>query len=86
MHEAEARRAITSVGLFVPKVGDVWHWEPNLWHASVVVEVVDVTWNGQEFLITSRDEAGDSAVNDLRRWFEAAVMVEPANERHVASR
>jgi hypothetical protein len=65
---------------FVPEPGSVWDWEPAKPHAAVRLVVTAVKWNGEEWWVTTEDASGKEAWNDLGRWVEATVMVEPAPE------
>jgi hypothetical protein len=59
-----------------PKVGTYWIWEPNKPHAYAHVEVVEVKWNGEEWMIGLRELTGDRIYwNDLDRFWEACVAL-----------
>ena len=63
----------------LPKVGDIWEWEPLKPHAREVVWVTEVQWNGEEWWIESEPLAGGRRCwNDASRWVEATVLVTPA--------
>lgn len=69
-----------------PRPGSVWHWEPMKSHASTRLRVDRVKWNGEEYIVWATPmggpiglhEIGESYPNDLGRWVEATVLVEPA--------
>jgi uncharacterized protein YacL (UPF0231 family) len=45
-------------------------------HAFVVVEVIEVKWNGEEWWVESRGvDSRESYWNTLGRWIEATVFV-----------
>ena len=63
----------------VPRVGSVWEWEPMKDYARERVRVTAVTWNGDECWVQSeRLDGSDSRPNELSRWIEATVLVDPA--------
>lgn len=63
-----------------PRVGGTWMWEPLKPHARERTRVTDVRWNGEEVWVGSESAGGKRAWNELSRWVEAAVLVEPPPE------
>lgn len=73
----------------VPSIGSTWIWEPEKPHARQYVRVTDVHWNGEEWWVESERlngllkarpplPDGKRYWNELSRWVEATVLVEPA--------
>lgn len=60
------------------RVGSVWCWEPLADHARAKVVVTAVEWNGEEWVVESESPDGRRHWNDLTRWVEATVLVDPA--------
>ena len=68
-----------------PKVGTHWVWEIDKPHARQLVEVVEVTWNGEEWWVLTRRLLGGGmasafpekrdAMNDLGRFWKAVTPV-----------
>ena len=63
-----------------PRVGSVWEWEPLKAHARERCRVTAVRWNGKETWVECENSSGKKAWNELSRWVEATVLVEPAPE------
>jgi hypothetical protein len=71
----------------LPKPGTRWIWEINNPNARALVQVEEVTWNGEEWWVTTstllpRTEssppgAESLAYNDLSRFWEACIPVLP---------
>jgi hypothetical protein len=65
----------------VPSVGSIWEWEPLDGLSRETVRVTAVKWNGDEAMVESEpvnNPAERRYWNDLSRWIEATVLVEPA--------
>lgn len=58
----------------LPTIGSVWVWEPEKPHAREIVTVVDVSFNGDEWWVSSRNADDVLARNSLDRWVEATVF------------
>ncbi len=77
MNEDQAREAVRSLSIRLPRAGDLWWWEPEEPHARRLLAVTDVRWNGEEWWVYSTDVVlDDGAVwpNELDRWHEATVL------------
>lgn len=64
----------------VPTAGSLWAWEPLKAHARQEVRVTAVKWNGEEVWVEYADERGHLYSNELSRWVEATVLLQPAPE------
>lgn len=66
--------------LIVPRVGSIWEWEPLKSYARETLLVTDVKWNGEAAWVESEPVSGKGhrVWNELDRWVEATVLVEPA--------
>jgi hypothetical protein len=63
--------------LVLPAVGSVWWWEPEKPHARALVQVDEVEFNGEEWVVWCSDPNDKSAEwywNELSRWVEATVL------------
>lgn len=61
----------------VPSVGSIWAREPLKPHASERTRVTAVRWNGEAVWVESVGENGQKAWNELGRWVEATVLIDP---------
>jgi hypothetical protein len=59
----------------LPHVGQRWHWRPDAPHASVIVRITEVKWNGEEWWVTTVDDDDQPAWNDLEHFMESAVLI-----------
>jgi hypothetical protein len=79
------KRELESV---IPTVGSIYHWEPMQSHASVRLVVTDIVVKEDgEILVQSarafrlgRTPTGRKSWNDLSRWVEATILIDPASE------
>lgn len=73
----------------LPVVGTRWVWEPDLPHARELVEVLDVTWNGEEWWVRVKGSGGlayPPSPNDLARFWEAVVPPDGAGRQAIERR
>jgi hypothetical protein len=83
------RRAFS---LVLPQVGSQWWWEPEKPHARCLVEVIEVEFNGDEWIvwcIEPTQSSADRCWNELPRWVEATVLhrtaeATPTDDDHTA--
>lgn len=62
--------------VLLPRVGQRWHWRPDAPHASIILRVTEVVWNGEEWWITTVPVCGDRpSWNDLSHFMESAVLI-----------
>lgn len=64
-----------------PSLGSRWLWEIDSPDARCLVEVTEVSWNGEEWFIKTRVPAGPGSPavecwNDLDRFREATTPVD----------
>ena len=63
-----------------PSIGSTWMWEPLKAAVSCKVLVTDVRWNGEEVWVESESSNGQRVWNELSRWVEATVLLDPGEE------
>lgn len=74
--EKVLREAVPRLPLSV-RVGSVWCWEPLKPDATERVAVTGTRWNGEEWWIEAEGRDGRRHENELGRFVEACVLVEP---------
>jgi hypothetical protein len=60
-----------------PTIGSVWIWEPLNEAARCRVVVTGVRWDGRDVWVEAETSAGLKEWNELSRWVEATVLVDP---------
>jgi len=63
--------------LVLPAVGSVWWWEPEKPDGGALVQVDEVEFNGEEWVVwcsDPHDKSADRYWNELSRWVEATVL------------
>lgn len=79
-HNAENDAMAREARTMLPRVGDVWEWEPLKPHARQTVTVTALRWNGEAWFIESEGPGG-RFWNEASRWVQATVLVTPAEGR-----
>lgn len=80
----------TNVKARIPEIGSKWVWELDKPHATELIEVVKVYWNGEEWWVRTRrypdvvpPELAKTYPNTLSRFSEAVTAVGSARGRWV---